>query len=42
VLGAASWLMFADMVRAAEIKVLSTQATEEAYRELAAAETMSV
>ena len=34
VLGAVSWLMFAGMVHAAEIKVLSTQATEEAYREL--------
>jgi molybdate transport system substrate-binding protein len=33
-LGAVSWLMFAGMVHAAEIKVLSTQATEEAYREL--------
>ena len=34
VLGTVSWLMFAGMVHAAEIKVLSTQATEEAYREL--------
>ena len=34
VLGAVSWLMFAGMVHAAEIKVLSTHATEEAYREL--------
>jgi molybdate transport system substrate-binding protein len=33
-LGAASLLMFANMVHAAEIRVLSTQATEEAYREL--------
>ncbi len=32
--GAVSWLMFSGMVHAAEIKVLSTQATEEAYREL--------
>src|SRR6266545_300861 len=34
VFGTVSWLMFAGMVHAAEIKVLSTQATEEAYREL--------
>ena len=34
VFGAVSWLMFSGMVHAAEIKVLSTQATEEAYREL--------
>jgi molybdate transport system substrate-binding protein len=34
VLGTVSSLMFAGMVDAAEIKVLSTQATEEAYREL--------
>jgi molybdate transport system substrate-binding protein len=33
-LGAASFVMFAGMVHAAEIRVLSTQATEEAYREL--------
>jgi molybdate transport system substrate-binding protein len=33
-LGAASSLIFAAAVNAAEIKVLSTQATEEAYREL--------
>ena len=33
-LGAASLLMFANMVHAAEIRVLSTQATEDAYREL--------
>src|SRR6266852_5571847 len=33
-LGAASFLMFAGMVHAAEIRVLSTQATEQAYREL--------
>jgi molybdate transport system substrate-binding protein len=33
-LGAASFLMFANMAHAAEIRVLSTQATEEAYREL--------
>jgi molybdate transport system substrate-binding protein len=33
-LGVANFLMFAGMVHAAEIRVLSTQATEEAYREL--------
>ena len=33
-LGAVSFLMFAAMVHAAEIRVLSTQATEQAYREL--------
>ncbi len=33
-LGAASFLLFAAMVHADEIRVLSTQATEEAYREL--------
>jgi molybdate transport system substrate-binding protein len=34
VVATVSWLMFAGMVHAAEIKVLSTQATEDAYREL--------
>ena len=33
-LGAVSFLIFAAMVQADEIRVLSTQATEEAYREL--------
>src|SRR5262249_15710510 len=33
-LGTASFLIFAGMVHAEEIRVLSTQATEEAYREL--------
>src|SRR5262249_56283748 len=33
-LGTASFLIFAGMVHADEIRVLSTQATEEAYREL--------
>src|SRR5262249_10177269 len=33
-LGAASFLIFTAMVHADEIRVLSTQATEEAYREL--------
>ena len=33
-LGAVSFLLFAAMVHADEIRVLSTQATEEAYREL--------
>src|SRR5215510_1643144 len=33
-LGAVSFLIFAAMVHADEIRVLSTQATEEAYREL--------
>src|SRR5262249_11857565 len=33
-LGAAGSLMLATMAHSAEIKVLSTQATEEAYREL--------
>jgi molybdate transport system substrate-binding protein len=33
-LGAAGFLIFVGMAHAAEIKVLSTQATEEAYREL--------
>jgi len=33
-LGTASFLLFAGMVHADEIRVLSTQATEEAYREL--------
>jgi ABC-type molybdate transport system substrate-binding protein len=33
-LGAASFLLFTAMVHADEIRVLSTQATEEAYREL--------
>src|SRR5215467_1343726 len=33
-LGAASFLIFTTMVHADEIRVLSTQATEEAYREL--------
>src|SRR5215472_10873227 len=32
--GAVSFLIFAAMVHADEIRVLSTQATEEAYREL--------
>src|SRR5215813_2320264 len=35
-LGAVSFLIFAAMVHADEIRVLSTQATEEAYRELVA------
>ena len=34
IVGAASILILPDIARAAEIKVLSTQATEEAYREL--------
>ena len=33
-LGTASFLIFAGMAHANEIRVLSTQATEEAYREL--------
>src|SRR6266446_7520400 len=33
-LGTASFLLFAGAVHAAEIRVLSTQATEQAYREL--------
>jgi len=33
-LGTASFLLFAGAVQAAEIRVLSTQATEQAYREL--------
>jgi hypothetical protein len=35
-LGTASFLLFAGAVHAAEIRVLSTQATEQAYRELVA------
>ena len=33
-LGTASFLLFAGAVHAAEIRILSTQATEQAYREL--------